>query len=163
MTVDSQTFRRTLGSFASGVTIVTSHDAEANVPVGITVSAFSSVSMDPPLIMVCLNNRSSSLPVIRSNGHFAVNILDMHQVALSNRFASKDEDKWSGVTYTTGLGNVPVLADTLAHLECQVTQIIEGGDHMIVFGLVKAASNHEDKNPLLYCRGSYGLFTGGHK
>ena len=160
MPIDSQNFRRTLGSFASGVTIVTSVDPETTNPVGVTVSAFSSVSMDPPLVLFCLNNRSTSLAAIKANGHFAINILAKDQIELSNRFASKDEDKWSGVDYTSGLADIPILDGTVAHLQCAVTQMVDGGDHVIFIGQVEATECNDGLQPLLYCRGSYASLNG---
>jgi len=163
MSVDSLTFRRTLGSFASGVTVITTQDPQTGTPVGVTVSAFNSVSMDPPLVLFCLDKRSVTLLAFNANGHFAVNILAANQSDLSNLFASKAEDKWSAVSHRPGLANVPVLAGTAAHLECSVTKEIDGGDHTIIVGLVEAASYNPDVQPLLYFRGAYGDFKGEAK
>ena len=163
MSVDSQLFRRTLGSFPSGVTVITSHDTQADSPIGVTVSAFSSVSLDPPLVLFCLDNRSTSLDAIKSNGHFAVNILGQDQTELSNLFASKAPDKWSGVSYRAGAGQSPVLDGTSAFLECAVHSAVDGGDHTIFIGRVQAAGANDDISPLLYCRGSYAKLNGGNK
>lgn len=163
MSVDSLTFRRTLGSFASGVTVITTHDPASGKPVGVTVSAFSSVSMDPPLVLFCLDKRSASLLSFNANGHFAANILAANQVELSNRFASKAEDKWDGVSHRPGLAEVPVLAGTAAHLECTVVKEVDGGDHMIIIGQVEAASYNQDLQPLVYCRGGYAELKGDVK
>ena len=155
MSVDPQTFRRTLGSFASGVTIITTADPQTKAPYGVTVSAFSSVSLDPPLVLFCLDNRSSSHTIIRTSGHFGVNILGENQADVSNLFASKTEDKWQKVTYTSGTHDIPVLAGTSAHMECQVVHAYDGGDHTIFVGQVLSASVDDSVSPLLYCRGSY--------
>ena len=159
MSVDPQTFRRTLGSFASGVTIITTSDPQTNNPHGVTVSAFSSVSLDPPLVLFCLDNRSSAHTIIRTNGHFGVNILGQDQTDLSNLFASKAEDKWQKVTYTTAAHGIPVLSGTAAHLECQVVHAYDGGDHTIFVGQVLFAASDDTVSPLLYCRGSYAKLT----
>ena len=163
MPVDSLTFRRTLGSFASGVTVVTTKDPNTKEPVGLTVSAFSSVSMDPPLVLFCLDKRSSTLLAFNANGHFAVNILADDQLPLSNLFASKDQDKWGEVPHRPGLAEVPVLSGTVAHLECSLVKEIDGGDHSIIVGLVEASSYNADKQPLLYFRGAYATIDGEPK
>ena len=160
MPIDSSNFRRTLGSFASGVTVVTSQDPETDTLVGVTVTAFSSVSMDPPLVMFCLNTRSTSLAAIKANGHFAVNFLAQDQVALSNRFASKDLDKWSDVAYQSGLAKIPVLDGVAAHLECKITQAVDAGDHVIFIGQVEATNVDDNAQPLLYFRGAYTELKG---
>ena len=163
MSVDSLTFRRTLGSFASGVTVITTQDPASGKPVGVTVSAFSSVSMDPPLVLFCLDKHSTSLLSVNANGHFAVNILAADQTELSNLFASKAEDKWAGVFHRPGLAEVPVLAGTAAHMECTVVKEVDGGDHMIIIGQVEAASYNQDLQPLVYFRGAYAGITGESK
>ncbi len=155
MSVDERMFRRTVGSFATGVCVVTSVIPDNGQPVGLTVNAFSSVSLDPPQILVCLGNRSSSLEPIKSSGHFAVNILSSLQKDMSIRFANKSDDKWGGVEYSPGLGGVPLLAGCIAHLQCQVANIIDSGDHAIVIGDVKLADHHVSGAPLVYFRGAY--------
>jgi flavin reductase (DIM6/NTAB) family NADH-FMN oxidoreductase RutF len=163
MTVDSQTFRQTLGSFATGVTIVTTQDPASQKPVGVTVSAFSSVSLDPPLVLFCLGKHSTSHLAFNTNGHFAVNFLAEDQAELSNRFASKLEDKFEGIDYTKGIGNVPVLASSIAHLECTMNKVFDGGDHHIFVGLVEAAGFKPESKPLLYYRGKYAALSGDVK
>ncbi len=163
MTVDSQTFRQTLGSFASGVTVVTTQEPETKRPVGLTVSAFTSVSLDPPLVLVCLGKNSTSHAAFSANGHFAINILAQDQVDLSNRFASKLEDKFDGIEYRLGVGNAPVLSASAAHLECSVNKVYDGGDHHIFVGLVLATSVKPDAKPLLYFRGNYATLAGDVK
>jgi len=158
MTVDSQTFRKTLGAFASGVTVVTTHDPFERVPVGVTVSSFCSVSEDPPLVLFCLSKHSKSLLAINANGHFAVNILASDQRDLSDRFASKAQDKWDGVAHRPGLGKIPLIAGVLAHLECSLFKEVESGDHSIFVGKVETATSHPEKQPLLYYRSAYADF-----
>jgi len=160
MTIDSQVFRQTLGSFATGVTIVTTQDPNTEKPVGLTISAFSSLSLDPPLVLFCLDKRSASHLAFNANGHFAVNILAEDQLELSNRFASKSEDKWSGVEYRPGIGNVPILFGSIAILECTMNKVCDGGDHTIFVGLVESVSVKPDAKPLLYYRGKYETIAG---
>jgi flavin reductase (DIM6/NTAB) family NADH-FMN oxidoreductase RutF len=155
MSVDTRSFRKTLGCFASGVTVITTLTPGTREPVGVTVSAFSSLSLDPPLVLFCLGNSTSSLEAFRSFGHFAVNILSEHQKDLSIRFASRSGDKWQGVARTEGASGVPVLGGCLATLECSLHQVIDGGDHQIFVGRVERLKHHEGGSPLVYFRGSY--------
>ncbi|MFN0084203.1 MAG: flavin reductase family protein [Blastocatellia bacterium] len=151
--IDSQLFRRAMGHFASGVTVVTAMTAEGE-PRGMTASAFSSVSLDPPLILVCVGRSSSFYEVITSTGFFAVNFLSAGQQAVSQRFASKIEDKFEGVETATGKTGAPLLAGSLAHIECSRFEILPGGDHIIVLGRVE----HLDVfggEPLAYFAGKY--------
>lgn len=155
MTVDSRAFRRALGCFATGVTVVTSLDPDSNAPVGVTVSAFSSLSLDPPLVLFCLGNQTSSLDAFRRAGSFVVNVLGEGQRELSNRFAGRAEDKWAGVALVPGLLGLPVLEGCLANLECSVVDTAQGGDHLIFIGRVENIHHQEGGRPLLYFRGAY--------
>ena len=155
MTVDDRSFRKVLGCFASGVTVVTTLTPEGRQPVGVTVSAFSSLSLDPPLVLFCLGNKTSSLESYRQSGHFAVNILAEGQRDLSIRFAGRSEDKWAGVAWNAGASGVPLLSGCLANLECSLENIIEGGDHHIIVGRVQGLTYQEGGAPLLYFRGAY--------
>lgn len=155
MSVDSSTFRKALGNFASSVTIVTSFDHFTNKPVGVTVSSFCSVSEDPPLVLFCLNGRSSALLPINANGHFIVNILATGQQDLSERFAQKNPEKWDGVSYQTGLGNAPILPGTVATLECSLNKEVKSGDHSIFVGLVESVRINPEAEPLLYHHNRY--------
>jgi flavin reductase (DIM6/NTAB) family NADH-FMN oxidoreductase RutF len=153
MPVTADQFKQTLGRFASGVTVVTT--ADNNKLGGLTVSAFSSLSLDPPYILICIDKRSSANALIQSSRAFAVNILAKDQADLSNHFASRREDKFAGVAYRMGHLQVPVLEDTLATLECSLVQVVDGGDHHIYIGQVEHSSVDETKEPLLYYRGQY--------
>lgn len=155
MSVDPRSFRKTLGCFASGVTVVTTLTPGTREPVGVTVSAFSSLSLDPPLVLFCLGNSTSSIDAFRTFGHFAVNILSEHQKDLSIRFASRSGDKWQGVARSEGANGVPVLGGCLATLECDLHQAIDGGDHQIFIGKVVKLRHQEGGSPLVYFRGSY--------
>ena len=157
MAVDSATFRSALGHFPSGVTVVTM--AHQGVKGGLTVSAFSSLSLNPPYILVCIDKRSQTLALLRDSGAFAVNILSSTQQDVSNHFASKLDDKVSGVAHHDGTLHCPILEGTLAHLECRLVQEVDAGDHFIYIGEVEDASVDPVKSPLLYYHGTYGNFA----
>jgi flavin reductase (DIM6/NTAB) family NADH-FMN oxidoreductase RutF len=146
-------FRRVLGHFASGVTIISACDAESR-PTGLTASAFSSVSLDPPLILVCVDHKSQSYPCLRDRGRFAVNILGLDQEAVSRRFASSRLDKFDGVPHTISDLGVPLLEGALAHLECVTVSAHVEGDHTIFVGRVERCRIGTGE-PLLYYGGKY--------
>jgi flavin reductase (DIM6/NTAB) family NADH-FMN oxidoreductase RutF len=147
-------FRKVLSHFGTGVTVVTTCDADKR-PTGLTCSAFSSVSLDPPLVLVCVDHKAQSFPALRDGGRFAVNILRADQEAVSRRFAtSKITDKFEGVPHhITDLG-LPLVADALAHLECVTVGRHVEGDHTILIGRVERAGAPGGE-PLLYYRGRY--------
>jgi len=146
-------FRRVLGHFATGVTIVTTCDADGR-PTGLTVSAFCSVSLDPPQILVCVDHKSQSYPALRDGGHFAVNFLGDGHEDISRRFATTRLDKFDGVPHRLSGHGVPLLDGALAQLECRVVSRHVEGDHTILVGLVEDARNGAGE-PLLYYRGKY--------
>jgi flavin reductase (DIM6/NTAB) family NADH-FMN oxidoreductase RutF len=147
-------FRRVLGHFATGVTILTTTDAEAR-PTGLTVSAFCSVSLDPPQILVCVDHKSQSYPALRDGTSFAVNILGSEHESVSRRFATTRLDKFDGVAWSRGTLGVPLIEGALAHLECRTVSRHVEGDHTILVGRVEEARNGAGE-PLLYFRGKYG-------
>lgn len=153
VTLDPTTFRASLARFASGVTIVTARDRDGH-DFGMTVSAFSSLSLHPPMILVCIDNGASVAPVLEHCETFAVNILAEGQEALSRRFAEREIDRFEGVDLTRGETGVALLGGTLASLECAVTARYPAGDHTILVAEVRAAELREG-NPLLYYRGAY--------
>ncbi len=154
MPVSNEEFRTALGRFASGVTVVTCKD-QADGLHGITVSAFCSVSLNPPLILVCIDNRSSSLEHLAAGCLFAVNILSEEQQHLSQKFASRDPNRFAGVDFTESEATrSPLLDNAIAHLECRAVYNYPAGDHTIIVGEVETIQVTDDK-PLLYCRGSY--------
>jgi len=155
MSLDSRSFRKALGCFASGVTVVTALNPATKAPVGVTVSAFSSLSLDPPLVMFCLGNSTSSMDTFKTFGHFAINILSETQRDLSIRFASRTEDKWMGVSWDKWDSGAPILSHCLTNLECSLVQTIDGGDHQIFVGRVDRIKHQEGGSPLIYFRGSY--------
>lgn len=154
MTLDPDTFRSVLGRFASGVTVVTARDANGR-DVGMTVSAFCSVSLVPPLVLICIDHTASSHAPLLDTSHFAVNILSADQEAISRRFASIDDAmRFDGVGYSRGASGAALLDDSLAHIECRRVAEYPAGDHTVVIGEVEAAVAHS-ASPLLYYRGGY--------
>lgn len=151
--IDGRSFRDTVGAFPTGVTIVTA--AGADGPAGLTTNAFTSLSLDPALILVCFDNGSRTLPVVRDAGRFAVNVLRAGQEELAAAFASKREQaqKFAGAAHREAHG-VPVLDDALAWLVCDVQELLPGGDHTIGIGAVTALEAGEGE-PLLFWRGAY--------
>ena len=157
MGIDPEDFKQVLGRWATGVTIVTARDGDRVH--GMTVSAFTEVSLSPPLVLVCADHAANTLPLIRAGGVFAVNILARDQEALSNRFASKKEEwsRFEGLETDRAETGAPLLRGTVANLDCRVVALHEHGDHVVCVGEV-AAVRYFDREPLLYHRGSYGSF-----
>ncbi|WP_075790852.1 flavin reductase [Massilia putida] len=152
---DSRSFRNALGSFATGVTIVTTRDADGK-DVGLTANSFNSVSLDPPMVLWSLAKTSAALPAFMESAHFAVHILSAEQEALSNTFSRRGIDKFAGVEVARGIGGVALLAGCSAYFECKTTFRYEGGDHVIFVGEVVGFTD-EARAPLVYHSGGYGL------
>lgn len=151
---DARTLRDALGCFATGVTIVTTYDADGQ-PVGLTANSFTSVSLDPPLLLVCIANGASSLPALRDNPNFAVNVLQIGQQPASDRFARRGEDRFGETLWTHGEFGSPVLSGSLTSFECKRHEMHDGGDHVILVGQVLKAQFEPRRDPLLYFRGKY--------
>ena len=151
--MDERRFRDTVAAFPTGVTIVTARGADG--PAGLTTNAFTSLSLDPPLVLVCFDNDSRTLGVVRDTGRFAINILRRDQEDLAAVFASKrvQAEKFAEVTHTEDHG-VPVLDDALAWIVCDVRELLPGGDHTIGIGAVTALDSTAG-DPLLFWRGAY--------
>lgn len=158
MAVTGVEFRAALSRWASGVTIVTS--AAGGRVHGMTVSAFSSVSLDPPLVLVCADKTSDTLGVIEKSGVFAANVLSAEQQALSNRFASKKDEhrRFEGLDWHPGVTGSPILPGVLAALDCRVVATHDAGDHLIYVGSVESVEVSAG-DPLLYFAGSYRAFA----
>jgi flavin reductase (DIM6/NTAB) family NADH-FMN oxidoreductase RutF len=154
MSVDAIGFRDALGRFASGVCVVTTTGANGR-PAGVTISAFSSLSLDPPLVLFCIGKRSSNLDAWLVAPHFSVNVLGEAQRALSELFASQAADKFTGVAGGAGRNGCFRLDGALVTLECRRTRVHEEGDHHIVVGLVERVVPGEDAGPLLRFRADY--------
>jgi len=154
MAVDQEAFKQALRGWASGVTVVTSRSGDRVH--GMTVSAFSSVSADPPLVLVCANRSSTTHRMIEEGGVFAVNILAAHQREVSNLFATPNNEdiRLERVTWTPGETGVPLLDEAVVALECRVTKAYPEGSHTIYVGQVEAVHSN-DGEPLVYHRGGY--------
>ena len=152
--IDAATFRHALGRFPSGVTIVTVRDASGR-DLGMTVSAFASLSLDPPLVLVCIGDDATIAGAVGAAGHFAVSVLAEDQEALARRFADSDADRFAGTAVARGTTGIALLDGAVAHLECAIVARHRGGDHTIVVGEVLAATTVEDGWPLVYQRGAY--------
>jgi flavin reductase (DIM6/NTAB) family NADH-FMN oxidoreductase RutF len=153
MPVDKAEFRRALGHFAAGVTVVTSKldDGER---AGITVTAFTSLSLEPPLVLICIDRRARMHDRLKKGGNFAVNMLAEGQELVSRRFAASELDPFREIGSREGLTGAPLIQDALSAIECRIVDAFPGGDHTIFIGEVEATSVQEGK-PLLYFRGGY--------
>ena len=154
--IDPRDFRNALGTYATGVTIITATGPDGK-PYGLTCNSFASVSLNPPLVLWSLVVYSSSLTVFQNASHFAVNVLGASQQALANKFAKSSDDKFAGLDWSPGLGNAPVLAESVANFQCRSVNRYYGGDHVIFLGAVEAYS-YSRKEPLLFALGTYGRF-----
>lgn len=153
--IDARTFRHVLGQFCTGITIITTvHDDE---PVGFACQSFAALSLDPPLVLFCPTKQSRSWQAIEASGKFCVNVLHEDQKDVSARFGSREPDKFGGVDWSPSHLGSPVLAGTLAHIDCTVASVHDGGDHFVVFGAVHAMSEppKTKPRPLLFYRGEY--------
>lgn len=152
--IDARRFRDTAGAFATGVTVVTA--AGPDGPAGLTTNAFASLSLDPPLVLVCFDNASRTLPVVREAGRFAVNVLRAGQEDVAAVFASRRvaADKFAEVTHAEADG-LPVLDGALAWLACDLREVLPGGDHTIGVGAVTAMDADASGEPLVFFRGQY--------
>lgn len=156
--IPPERFRAVLGHFCTGITIVTARDSDG--PIGMTAQSFAALSLDPPLVLVCPGKASSSWPRIEATGSFCVNVLGEHQEELCRGFAMSGVDKFAGVGYRPSPhSSSPLLADTLAWIDCRLDAIYEGGDHVIAVGRVlDLGLEDEGGKPLLFYRGGYGRF-----
>ena len=151
---DPRTLRDALGCFATGVTVVTCLDGDG-APVGLTVNSFTSVSLDPPLLLVCIDRKAASAAALASASHFAVNVLQTGQQPASIRFSTRHEDRFGPNDWSPGELGAPVLKQSLSVFECEAHAVHEGGDHHILLGRVIKATFDAGLDPLLYFRGRY--------
>ena len=145
----SHDFRKALGQFATGVTIVTALNAQGQ-PVGVTVSSFNSVSLHPPLVLWSMANSAASLPVFMACTHYAVHVLGAQQKDLAMLFASKGVDRWAGVAHVPGRSGAPLLDGAVATFECFNRSRYQEGDHVIFVGEVEHCSHRNEAAPLIY-------------
>ena len=158
--IDLGEFRRALGCFATGVAVVTTVD-NGGTPVGMTISSFNSVSLDPPLVLWSLGHNANCYDAFMNADYFAVNVLTIEQQELSSRFATKGIDKFEGLDCGVGLQGAPILPDYAACFECRTEHRYEGGDHKIIVGRVLRLDDR-DSDPLIFYRGQFLRKDGLH-
>lgn len=158
---DPMALRNCLGQFPTGVCIVTAPGPDE--PVGMTMSSFNSLSLDPPLILFSIDRRALSLPHWEAAGAYVVHVLSQNQRDLSNRFARPGTNKWEGVSYREGPQGAPILAGAAAVLECSAHARHEAGDHILFIARVERFEAHGDRDPLVFCRGSYSELGSGQE
>jgi flavin reductase (DIM6/NTAB) family NADH-FMN oxidoreductase RutF len=149
--------REFAGCFPTGVAVVTTND-DAGGPCGSTISALTSLSLDPPLLLICLSKTSKTLEALRESRRFCINLLSSEQAPISKHFASKSADKFSTISYSIGELEVPLIEGALAHGECTVHALHDGGDHTIVVGKVESTMTNSG-DPLLYYQARYPTFS----
>jgi flavin reductase (DIM6/NTAB) family NADH-FMN oxidoreductase RutF len=150
----STDFRAALGTFATGVTVITARDASGK-PVGLTANSFNSVSLTPPLVLWSLSRQASTMPAFARGSHYAINILAADQREIAERFARKDIDRFDGIALRTGLSGAPVLDGVVAVFECFNRSQYEEGDHVIFVGEVEHCARREGAQPLIFHGGRY--------
>ena len=157
---DPRDFRSALGSFATGVTVITARD-DSGLLGGLTVNSFASVSLDPPLVLWSLSLFTPALAVFQACGHYAINVLSADQLDLSNHFAkaSDDQPRFSGIAFDPGMGGAPLLRGCCAWFECSNERRYAGGDHLILVGRVERY-RYEERPPLLFHGGQYRTLSG---
>jgi 3-hydroxy-9,10-secoandrosta-1,3,5(10)-triene-9,17-dione monooxygenase reductase component len=153
--IDSRVFRQVLGQFATGITIITTSNDD--VPSGFACQSFAALSLDPPLVLFCPTKVSRSWQAIEASGRFCVNILAEGQRETCARFGSREPDKFAGIDWSASPLGSPVIAGSLAFIDCTVDSVHDGGDHHVVFGRVRALSEMPTvkPRPLLFYRGEY--------
>lgn len=156
MSFDPKNFRRALGKFATGVTVVTTVDGNMQ-RIGVTASSFNSVSINPPLILWSVDKSAYSAETFRTAEHFVINVLANDQVDISNRFARRGEDKFVGIECSEGIGKSPRIAGAVACFECRTWNVYEGGDHHIIVGEVVDFHYDENRNSLVFHNGRYAI------
>jgi flavin reductase (DIM6/NTAB) family NADH-FMN oxidoreductase RutF len=156
--VSADEFRRACGRFATGVTIATVIDPKGN-PHGLTVSSFTSVSLEPPLVLICLGHEVTVIDAFRAARYFGINVLTEEQEDISRRFARKGEDRFNGLAWRAGKTGAPLIPGSLAAIECETAQRITSGDHDIFVGRMVGAETSEGP-PLLHFAGRYRAMDG---
>lgn len=154
--VNVQEYRRTLGAFMTGVTVVTTTD-KAGRPRGMTMNSFTSVSLDPPLVLVCVDFRAASYEAFRESEGIGIHILSSDQQELAINFASKSPDKFVGIETVNGSGGAPIIPDVHAWIDCTTEQVIDAGDHAIILGRVRDY-DAQDRRPLAFYQGKFNSF-----
>ena len=158
MPIERNELRRVMGHFATGVTVITTV-SKTGTPYGLTANAFTSISLDPPLLLISVDKKAESYPYFEETKVFTINILSEEQEALSRKFAVSGGDKFQGVAYHTGANGVPILDAVLTYLECKLYATYDGGDHTLFLGEIEQAETRELR-PLLFYRGGYRSISG---
>jgi flavin reductase (DIM6/NTAB) family NADH-FMN oxidoreductase RutF len=153
MPLDTRKFRDVMGTFTTGVTIITTMDNKT--PHGITANSFTSVSLSPPMVMFCLGKSSANFEAFMASDSFAVNILSSQQDALSTRFATFEGDRFDGLNWSAWDTGAPILENVIAAIDCRLEATHDAGDHVIILGLVVRAEVQNNAPPLLYFKGGY--------
>ncbi|WP_417782399.1 flavin reductase family protein [Terasakiella pusilla] len=154
MSIDQREFRNALGKFATGITVVTAKDTNGGL-IGVTINSFASVSLEPPMVLFSLKNESPLCDIFATTDNFNIGILSSEQQDLSNLFAGPTDNKFDQVDWSKGKNGVPVLAGTLANLECKRAAAYLGGDHTIFVGEVTTLHQSDQEDALLYFKGGY--------
>jgi flavin reductase (DIM6/NTAB) family NADH-FMN oxidoreductase RutF len=155
-TIEAAHYRKVLGHFVTGVTIITAMDGKE--PVGIAANSFTSVSLEPPLVAFCAAYSSSTWPRIEAAGHFCVNILREDQEDLCRLFATKGADRFGAIGWHPAETGAPILSDVLGWIDCTIENVVDAGDHAIVVGRVRGLDVPHEGRPLAFFRGGYGRF-----
>lgn len=157
-TIDPEDFRKVLGTYPTGVCVITALDSE-NRPAGMVVGSFTSVSLEPPLVGFFPDKSSTSWPLLEAAGHFCVNVMGSNQQAICRAVTAKGAEKFVGVEYAISENNLPIIADAIACIECRLHSVTEAGDHWFVLGEVLRLETTRDEDPMLFHRGRYGGFA----
>jgi 3-hydroxy-9,10-secoandrosta-1,3,5(10)-triene-9,17-dione monooxygenase reductase component len=157
-TIDPADFRKVLGSYPTGVCVVTAMGSDGR-PAGMVVGSFTSVSLDPPLVGFFPDKKSSSWPLIEATGHFCVNVMGSDQQDVCRAVGSRGDQKFVGVEYAISEHGLPVIADAIAAIECRLYSVTEAGDHWFVMGEVLRLESTREVDPMLFHRGRYGGFA----
>jgi len=156
--IEPRDFRHALSCFASGVCVITTQNRKGE-ELGVTISSFCSLSLEPPLVLFCLGKSTRNIDVYAESSVFVVNILAADQIDISENFASQYQNKFKDVCYVKGKNGCPTLPGCVATLECTLVNKYDGGDHFILVGQVTFLNTSESGSPLLRYRGSYGSIT----
>lgn len=156
--IDPAAFRQVLGSYPTGVCVISALDSDGR-PAGMVVGTFTSVSLDPPLVGFLPDKASSSWPLIQKYGHFCVNVLGSDQQAVCRQVSAKGPDKFTGIEYAMTPNRLPVIAGSIACIECSIRSVTDAGDHWFVLGNVLGLEVLREGDPMLFHRGRYGGFA----
>ena len=156
-TFDAAKFRQVLGHFPTGVTVVTS--IHEGTPVGMAIGSFTSLSLEPPQVLFCVGQHSSTWPKVQAAGSFCVNILADDEEDVCRVFASKADDKFAEIGWKRSGNNSPIIDGVLAYIDCTIKDVVESGDHYVVIGAVTDLDVRHEGGPLLFFRGGYGRFS----